>query len=37
MLSKLTKQEMTLIISLLTVIIWVAGIMLVIKPNIEAN
>ena len=28
---------MTLIISLLTVIIWVAGIMLVIKPNIEAN
>ena len=37
MLSKLTKQEMTLIISLLTIIIWVAGIMLVIKPNIEAN
>lgn len=35
MLNKLTKQERVLIISLLTVIIWAAGIMLVIKPNIE--
>ena len=37
MLNKLTKQERILIISLLTVIVWVAGIMLIIKPAFEDN
>ena len=37
MLNRLSKQERILIISLLTIVIWAAGIMLVIKPNIEKN
>lgn len=37
MLSKLNKHERILIITMLTIIIWAAGIMLVIKPNIEKS
>lgn len=37
MLNRLTKQERILIITMLTIIIWAAGIMLVIKPNIEKS